>query len=407
VINWLWKNISIETRVVIWVLLPYSLYCCVLSIFGKFDTGIDKAITGVEYQAYWDQFNWFGYPLFFIAVVPLLHWAGASFLKAWGSLSDTGVLTKNGTKLSTSEQKGLLRHINCWRWPICLIFAAMLSCFLMNSDAEKINAALAIENGVAKQTYKEQMEYACNKPDFFVKWLFDTWKEQNVKAPVVAACFEEKKDVNGKAVKRWVFNGDSELGKRIGGDYIKIPPEQVKLKNRLYVQQFALVFIGAWVLFQLLLYPILFAFFNRLPYAQKRGLNIGLNSQSSLKEFGLEHWNQVLNNIYWALSLALIAPIASRMNQVNPNDMDKGQQLISIWIPVLLLAPMIANITARQAHLPVVWQRLASDESLDAKEYHEQRLWPLDRNWSSKLGIIVAFALASFFLSVEIIKVII
>ena len=60
---------------------------------------------------------------------------------------------------------------------------------------------------------------------------------------------------------------------------------------------------------------------------------------------------------------------------------------------------MVVTILARQARLPDVWATLKPEQS-DA--YARQQLWPLDRNWSSKLGIILAFTLAALSLGYEI-----
>ncbi|PIW44106.1 MAG: hypothetical protein COW18_13955 [Zetaproteobacteria bacterium CG12_big_fil_rev_8_21_14_0_65_54_13] len=391
-----WRNATPETRLVIGVLLPYSLCCLALAF--KYDLFDEVTAAGVDYLSYGEKFNWWGYPLFFVATLPLLHWSGYSFLHAWKSLNDTGVLKKKGLRLSPAEAGELVDYIRRWRLVFCLPLALLLPLLLMSQDMKQINAVYQQpqQDGEAVAGYNEQMEYACDNADFFVKWLFDAWAKKHSDTSV---CLKPAaSDTAGNTSDTRIAQAATTM------QFVNPPTSQLLLKNLLYGEQFALVFIGAWVLFQLILYPLLFALFNHLPYSRSHQLTIELDSQSPLKEFGLEHWNQVLNNIYWVLSLALIAPIASRLSQINPDDPSKGQELISVWIPILLLTPMIANITARQAHLPAVWQRLVTDKSLDPTKYHEQRLWPLDRNWSSKLGIIVAFALASAFLGVKIIK---
>lgn len=80
-------------------------------------------------------------------------------------------------------------------------------------------------------------------------------------------------------------------------------------------------------------------------------------------------------------------------------DYAPGQELLSLMAPAVLLAPMIITILVRQMRLPTVWATLADEpDSL----YSRQQLWPLDRNWSSKLGIILAFTLAALALGYEI-----
>ena len=120
-------------------------------------------------------------------------------------------------------------------------------------------------------------------------------------------------------------------------------------------------------------------------------------------EFGLEYWNHALNNLYWYFSAALIIPILSRISQQNLDDLDSSQLVLQYAIPILVATPMISTILARQSRLPACWEDLTPD---DTKSYLSQRLWPLDKNWSSKLGVMLAFVilgvsfginLASFF----------
>ncbi|VVS91457.1 hypothetical protein [Desulfoluna spongiiphila] len=118
---------------------------------------------------------------------------------------------------------------------------------------------------------------------------------------------------------------------------------------------------------------------------------------SSIREFGLERWNQTLNMIYWALSPALVIPIVSKASQGESGAGDTGQKMIQWLVPLLFLSPMLFTIIVRQKKVMKLWAIIRQEEDRDKVEaYRKQLLWPLGRNWASKLGIIIAFSLLIF-----------
>ena len=85
-----------------------------------------------------------------------------------------------------------------------------------------------------------------------------------------------------------------------------------------------------------------------------------------------------------------------------PEDYQPGQVMLGFAVPVCLIAPMIATIIARQARLPATWATLQPDGPVPPEDYRRQQLWPFARNWTSKLGIVLAFALAALSIGFEI-----
>jgi len=152
---------------------------------------------------------------------------------------------------------------------------------------------------------------------------------------------------------------------------------------------------------QILLHTAIFGLFERLAVARAHGLRLMLNCRSPLNEFGLEHWNHALNNFYWAISPALLGVFMSRA-ATPPEDYLPGQVMLGIAVPACLLAPMIATILVRQARLIEAWKTLQPQGPVEPEDYRRQQLWPLDRNWSSKLGIVLAFALAALSIGFEV-----
>jgi hypothetical protein len=76
--------------------------------------------------------------------------------------------------------------------------------------------------------------------------------------------------------------------------------------------------------------------------------------------------------------------------------------MLGFAVPACLIVPMVATIIARQARLPIAWTTVQPDGPVAPEDYRRQQLWPLDRNWSSKLGILLAFALAALSIGFEV-----
>ncbi|WP_139163913.1 hypothetical protein [Desulfoluna spongiiphila] len=98
-----------------------------------------------------------------------------------------------------------------------------------------------------------------------------------------------------------------------------------------------------------------------------------------------------------ALSPALVIPIVSKASQGESGAGDTGQKMIQWLVPLLFISPMLFTIIVRQKKVMKLWAIIRQEEDRDKVEaYHKQLLWPLDRNWASKLGIIIAFSLLIF-----------
>jgi hypothetical protein len=205
---------------------------------------------------------------------------------------------------------------------------------------------------------------------------------------------QERLAAEADAFGRWLVPYD--------GDGLPAPPLQALFAAAAYLQQIGIVLLACLAFFQVLLHTALFAWLERLPVAREHGLRLALDAESPLHEFGLEHWNHTLNNFYWATTPALVGALVSRQVAAARETMQPGQELMNLLIPTAVLAPMVATVLARQARLPEVWARLQPKGPVDPSHYREQRLWPLDRNWTSKLGILLALAMAGLVIGLEI-----
>ena len=226
----------------------------------------------------------------------------------------------------------------------------------------------------------QQLRFACRDPSPAVRWIFAA---QAGDAETVCAAAAEEQSPGA------------------GNDGIRPPPAQILFNAILMTQQFLIVLFATLSVMQLLLHTLLFAIFERLTVARAHGLYLMLNCRSPLNEFGLEHWNYALNNFYWAASPAMLAVFLSRASTA-PENYLPGQVLLGIAVPACLITPMVATIIARQARLPAAWRTVQPDGPVAPEDYRRQQLWPLDRNWSSKLGILLAFALAAMSIGFEL-----
>ena len=326
------------------------------------------------YKAYFQQFNWWPYPFFFLAMAPVLWLTWAPMLRAWRRLADTGVLLDGDGKPDAAIVQQVLQAVRRTRVS-AVLFALAVTVFVNAADW-----APRYDVYFGNATLGQQLTHACKDSGSSVKWIISA----QVSAEKSACALAE--EISPAGMDR---------------DGIRPPPGQLLFNAVLVVQQTLIVLFAALAVAQILLHTLLFAAFERLQVARAHGLRLQLNCRSPLNEFGLEHWNHALNNFYWAASPALLAVFLSRLS-TPPEDYLPGQVMLGIAVPACLIVPMIATIIVRQARLPAAWATVEPDGPVPAEDYRRQQLWPLDQNWSSKLGILLAFALAALSLGFEL-----
>lgn len=364
-------------------LVAYSLLIQYLAINAGLGD-IPKGIGNLPYKGYSDfgNINWRGYPIFFPAVAALVYLSFVPFLRAWRDMVDEGVIVDETKTLSAKEIKQrVTESLGRMAW-ICILAAVVAAGALL--FVERANDKKSV--WAKDLPVREQVERACADPDYWEKSLFD-------QSPGLCLCIAQ----------------DTGTGVTCYANLSKVPSTRFDLtKNTClyFVVQSQMLFIGILgmlVLLQIAAHILLFAFFDRLGARKHNPLVIRLNWQSPLAEFGMHYWNHALNNVYWGFSIALFVPIASRFSQ-RGTELDSGQIILSLAVTLLVVGPIAATIIVRQMRLPAVWQSLQaemagrSEKEKQAlmKSYHAQRLWPFDKNVSTKMGIIVALALLGY-----------
>ena len=321
------------------------------------------------FETYFQKVNWWPFPFFFLAMVPVLYLTWGAFLSAWRDLARTEVIrTADGGAPSPETMERVIADISRTRlWVIPITILAVIVINILDTSGD-------VDIYFGDASGRDQIAYACEAPDFGAGWIF----RAHLTEPF--ACDP----------------GLAGIGAR---DRVEPGGGQVLMVILMLLQQGLIIALVALAFLQLLTHTLLFGFFERwIPTARREGLTLRMNILSPVREFGLERWNYALNNFYWASCPALLAVFASRLS-TPPEIYRPGQEMLGWMVPALLLLPMVLTILARQSRLPDLWPRLEDAEAADG--YASQKLWPLDRNWASKLGIVLAFILAALALGHE------
>lgn len=327
------------------------------------------------YRAYFALANWWPFPFMFLVLAPAVWLTWQPFQRVWADLARTGVLTGPDRRAVAGAVHAVRRKAGRWRGgalALSLVIAVVVNA---------IDIAPRLELYRDGASFAAKLEKACREPSALVKWLFDT------PVPGVDALCETKTVSATAASARCETCADAPAG-------------QIVFVSIAFGQQFLITFFAALLVLQVLLHTLIFCVFEHLALARKRGARLDLNCSSPLNEFGLEHWNYALNNFYWAVCPAMLGVFLSRAAG-SPGEFAPGQRMLGIAVPVILLVPMIATVLVRQVRLPRAWSTLQPNGPVKPEDFHRQQLWPLDRNWSAKLGIALAFALAALSLGYE------
>ncbi|MEM1275411.1 MAG: hypothetical protein AAGH74_02720 [Pseudomonadota bacterium] len=353
-----------------------GIYACSLASFGVWALAYGLGLTkppvdlaqGIAFTTYFEAINWWPFPAFFLLMIPAMRLTWAGFTAAWRDLVRTEVLYRpDGAPVSEADLRLLADALQRRRR---FAYGAALAATLLVSAIDAAPMAKVI---IGDASSVEQMAHACQHKEIWTKWLWEVPEFEGTNPCTVPLPIAKPR--------------------------LEPPPGAIIFWLTTVLQQGLLIFFIAAALAQLMLHTALFGAFRRLmPEMTQAGLDIRLNAASPVSEFGLEHWNYVLNNFYWFSCPALLMVFFSR-GAVEEDLYQPGQEMLGVVVPALLLLPMVATIFSRQAHLPAVWHRLEEDGQ---DGYARQQLWPLDRNWSSKLGIILAFSLAALSLGYQV-----
>ncbi len=378
-------------------LMIYSSLILFIALFSA--VGFNDSVDG-----YLTKPNWFLYVIFWPIIFLLYAYTWNAFLDAWKSLSTNGCIYSMKEKNTTPSAEKMVEVFNLFTQyrRKSLVAAVLVTLPLMYVDTLSLQKAYGIPEVEYRATPKKfvietvEVSYlvSAGGKEFFIP------EKKHLANPLQNVI--EKKESPYFAVKgtesrldhdwcdAWLF--DKTIGKVENLIFVVIA----------YIQQFIIIVLAFAAFFHICLHIGFFYFFEKLSVTKANDLQLRLIYDSNVYEFGLEKWNYALNNIYWVLAVAVLIPIASQSSQ--PVAGDVGQTMIKQLVPLIFGAPMVFTIVVRQARLPEVWSRVEHDDDDRVALFHKQLLWPLDRNWASKLGIVIAFALLSALLGTSVLN---
>lgn len=372
------------------ILMAYSLVIFLLAQ----QLNIDK---GSIYNGYYEKPNWFLFILYWVPAIYFYQTTWKQFEEAWNDLFSNGCIVPSSDKRKEQSAE-FIAYISGHRKYI-LVASFILGTIVMYFDMKNIydiytsNPTQLYQIVDKEKDTADVVSYYINKPidkpnrtidQISIKDVYD-----KIGKNTDGIYLSKVKDATW--TEAWLFE-----------PYVNNVVRISKIKNCIYViaaylQQYIIVIAGFCSLFHIWAHLVYFVRFDELPVAKKYNLNLRLDPYSKIHEFGLERWNQSLNIIYWALSPVLLIPILSKSSQADPNTYDIGQIMIKWLVPLLFLSPMLFTLIARQTKSIILWETIRNEDDEDKIDrYHSQLLWPLDKNWASKLGILISFILLSY-----------
>lgn len=359
------------------VVLLIIAYILGLGLGGNIVSPPDTCIKLPDtYRGYLEKLNWLLYPLFWTLIAVPVHFTWHPFFHAWEDIKISGVLhisnEKKISEKSFSDFEQRLQRFRKYLFTVALIMSLLVNFWDMRDLLLKWYCIKTDQGQLVMTIAKNpKMLYSAAEYDF-----------------TIASIIQENNNVYGNAYSSSVTRRTNFIFNLLA-----------------YLQQIVIAAIGFFVLFQVLFHCFIFWFLEKLKCVNLDNFEIIMDPKSPLHEFGLERWNYALNNIYWVFSLGMFIPIISRASQHSGKiSLDVGQIILQVCVPLLIALPMILTILGRQQRLLKLWELLRTDKEL-ATMYHNQRLWPLDKNWVSKFGIILTFFLLSYFLGVNLLSV--
>lgn len=152
----------------------------------------------------------------------------------------------------------------------------------------------------------------------------------------------------------------------------------------------------AWVVnFQLALHSYYFLKFETLSANPDR-LSLRLNYRDPVREFGLSGINRAINITYVFIALCMLLPVLSAYQNL---DLDLGQLLLRIFLPLVLLVPIVVPIAERITRVKEAAERMRRDPEPGAQDdFAKQRLWPFEGTHIGLIGKAAALMIAGEYL---------
>ena len=368
----------------------YRMMCTGLVVYGIVLTlslyNGSYEIEGDQWRGFSEKLNWAGFVLFFplLGLLTVSNWK--SFENAWRRLPEKGVLqemTYSGTQLLSSNGiQAIIDHLyGLRRRCVCIALVIGLALTIVDSTCtgtfhypSLYNWLPACFKGECARTIKSN-----NRPKFGFKPY--SYKPHDDSGHVREIKLVAEKDF---MILHLEFEDKEENvkprdlpGAEVAGYMLVIVA---------YLMQGVLIAIGFILPFQIFIHLRVFSFLALFPFRHAGARGIQLNFRDKMGEFGLADWNNATNNTNVIIAFGMLIPVISAMNQPEVRD-DVGQILLMLFLPLLLLVPILWSIMMRrvlQLRLKRNFQQLSASEK---DSYKQQVLLPFDRDMISKVVI--------------------
>ncbi len=350
-----------ERSVSILVIVGLVLY--VLSVTFSYIAGSWKisSTTGFEdWKGFFEKPNWYLFPFFLAALGLATNRNLRSLQRAWIGLARNATVfikkNSNSRPCSVDEMENLFEYkreaYGSWVLGIAIFLGLLLSLI------EATSTFLYFFPGLCASTFPFESIADC------VRCLEDAenWK---IFPCGEAQCFVEK---------------DFSI---FGSGW---PTFGVFLTTQ--TMQGALISIAFMLLFQIAISIFEFGKISLLPFVNSEGVGIMLNNQDRMGEFGLSSWNKSLNFTFLIIAIAMLIPIVSFSSQPI-GSRDAGQNLISIFVPLIFLVPICSSLVIRATifnRLKGEFHSLSKDDQVG---FLHQEIWPFNKDVVSKLLIFI------------------
>ena len=293
---------------------------------------------------YLEKLNWSLFPVFFIIMGFLVHSSWHFYLEAWKSLPIHKVLYRgkyqeNGSAIIVA----LLSRLTYYRTNL-IILSIVLGLTITIIDA----GCLWSEYGVIKGQ-------KCMNGGFGVAYSLPN-----------------------------VFPSSDKISNGLFNIYI-------------FFLQGMLIASGWLAFFQITLHGYFFWKFEETKEANSCKCSLKLNIKDGLSEFGLSEINRAVNVMYTLIAIAMLIPVTSVYSQDRLAPYyytDLGQWLLRLFVPLLLLAPLIIPIIDRFSRQKEASNRVASSpDKEDATSFKEQKLWPFEGTQAGYFGKVAISAI--------------
>ncbi len=391
-------------------------------------------------QGYFAKASWFLYPLWYWSAFLFAIWISHRFKDAWVSFFDKkhGIIYQ-GKKRGADPQANadLEKVVETWRWILMLVGLVLGSGIVWffgyvplsnipdkfdrigidtSSIDLKINkqdldggAILLPVNSLDKQDGKSdskiikgtlQIVGHAEKAVTMV-WMdsndfmsLKSEKKQYVRWFMIQ---KDKNDIIKDTQPRYPL--DFETYGLITNDSSR-KPEFRSFNLFAQVQEIAIFVVGISALWSLCINIILFFCFDRTKIHKKYNLAMSLDYQSPFKEFGLEHWNNVFNDMYLIAAIGLFVPIISRADFIKGTAGVGIQDAMDVCIVVFVFAPLLAEIFLRRIKVREAFSAMKKKETKEnSQKFMDQTLWPFDRDYAGKIGFLAVLFEVSYLLT--------